>query len=66
MKKDKGKAPPKKFKKQRRAYIAWESDSDSSDNDNSSGSYESANLCLMAHTNNQSYHKKDNHNKQVR
>ena len=66
MKKDKGKAPPKKFNKQRRAYIAWESDSDLSDDDSSSGSDESANLCLMAHTKNQFYHKKDNHNKQVR
>ena len=66
MKKDKGKAPQKKFNRQRRAYIAWESESDSSNDDSSSDSDETANLCLMAHTKNQSYHKKKNHDKKVR
>ena len=51
MKKDKGKAPPKKFNKQR-AYTAWESNSDSSNDDSSSDSDETAYLCLMAHTKN--------------
>ena len=66
MKKDKGKAPPKKFNKQRRAYIAWESDSDSSSGESSSDSDETANLCLMAHIKNQSNHKKKNNDKKVR
>ncbi|KAI5383033.1 hypothetical protein KIW84_070437 [Lathyrus oleraceus] len=49
LKKDKGKAPPKKYNKQRRAYIAWESDSESSSDESSSDSDETTNLCLMAH-----------------
>ncbi|XP_050881488.1 uncharacterized protein LOC127084983 isoform X4 [Lathyrus oleraceus] len=56
--KDKGKSPPKGYNKQRRTYIAWESNSDSSSTQSSSDSDETANLCLMAHTKNVSYHKK--------
>ncbi|XP_050889936.1 uncharacterized protein LOC127095266 [Lathyrus oleraceus] len=44
LKKDKGKAPPKKYNKQRRAYITWESDSESSSDESSSDSDKTANL----------------------
>ena len=66
MKKDNVKVPPNKLNKQRRAYIAWESETNSSNNDSSSDSDEISNLCLMEHTKNQSYHKKNNHDKKVR
>ena len=50
MKKDKGRDKRhNKSSKARRAYIAWESDSESSSDDNSSDEEENVNLCLMAH-----------------
>jgi hypothetical protein len=64
--KDQRKASPKGYNKQRRAYIAWESDSDSSSTQSSSDSDETANLCLMAHTKNLSYHKKKINDKKVK
>ncbi|XP_050881487.1 uncharacterized protein LOC127084983 isoform X3 [Lathyrus oleraceus] len=64
--KDKGKSPPKGYNKQRRTYIAWESNSDSSSTQSSSDSDETANLCLMAHTKNVSYHKKKINDKKVK
>ena len=39
----------KKPNKARRAYITWDSDSDSSSKDDSSDEEEKENLCLMAH-----------------
>src|ERR1051325_10552481 len=65
-KKDKEKAPPKKFNKQRRAYIAWENNSESSSNEGLSDSDEIANLCLMTHINNQPCHKKRINENKVR
>src|SRR3954468_24580978 len=50
LKKDKAKSKPqKKQTKGRRAYIAWESDSNSSSKESSSDEEETLNLCLMAH-----------------
>lgn len=49
--KDKGKGRYKKSRKTRRAYIAWESDSEISSEDSSSESDEKANLSLTAHHN---------------
>ena len=48
IKKDKEKGHHKKSSKSRRAYIAWESESDSSSDESSSSSDESAKLCFMA------------------
>jgi hypothetical protein len=64
--KDQRKDSPKGYNKQRRAYIAWESDSDSSSTQSSSDGDEAADLCLMAHTKNLSYHKKKNNDKKVK
>lgn len=66
MKKDKGKAPPKKPNEQRRAYIASESDSESSSDESSSDSDETKILCVMAHTKNHSYHNNNKNDKKVR
>jgi hypothetical protein len=65
-KKDKEKAPPEKFNKQRRAYIAWEGDSESSSDEGSSDSDETANICLMTHIKKQSSHRKKNQENKVR
>ncbi|XP_058766926.1 uncharacterized protein LOC131640543 [Vicia villosa] len=65
IKKEKGPVS-KKSNKQRRAYIAWESDSESSTDEDSSDDDESANLCLMAHDYNQPHHKKKSDQKKVR
>ncbi|XP_050908751.1 uncharacterized protein LOC127122457 [Lathyrus oleraceus] len=65
LKKDKGKAPPKKYNKQIRAYIAWESDSESPNDESSSDNDGTANICLMAHIKNKAYHKSLNKEKKM-